>query len=80
MKEPEGQLVRWLEQIQEFDFEVVHRRGKCHQNADALSCLNNADKSECFAKMESPSQSSCSDGAEACAIQASKELLSKIWC
>ena len=26
MKEPEGQLARWLEQIQEFDVEVVHRR------------------------------------------------------
>ena len=24
MKEPEGQLARWLEQLQEYDFEVVH--------------------------------------------------------
>ena len=29
MKEPEGQLARWQEQIQEFDFEVVHSRGSC---------------------------------------------------
>ena len=35
MKGPEGQLARWLEQ--EFDFEVVHRRGSCHQNADAFT-------------------------------------------
>ena len=37
MKEPEGQLARWLEQLQEYDFEVVHRKGCNHLNADALS-------------------------------------------
>ena len=37
MKEPEGQLARWLEQLQEFDFVVIHRRGSSHGNADALS-------------------------------------------
>ena len=36
-KEPEGQVARWLEQLQEFDFHLEHRPGKCHQNADALS-------------------------------------------
>ena len=36
-KEPEGQLTRWLERLEEFQFEVVHRRGKAHCNADALS-------------------------------------------
>ena len=38
-KEPEGQLARWLEKLQEFNFEVVHRRGRKHTNADALSRL-----------------------------------------
>lgn len=38
-KEPEGQLASWLEQLQEFDFEIVHRQGKQHVNADALSRL-----------------------------------------
>ena len=38
-KEPEGQLARWLERLQELDFEIVHRRGKKHTNADALSRL-----------------------------------------
>ena len=38
-KEPEGQLARWLERLQEFDFEIRHRPGKKHQNADALSRL-----------------------------------------
>lgn len=36
-KEPEGQLARWLEQLQEFDFQIMHRRGRSHGNADALS-------------------------------------------
>ena len=36
-KEPEGQLARWLECLQEFSFEIVHRSGKKHTNADALS-------------------------------------------
>ena len=36
-KEPEGQLARWLERLQELDFDIVHRRGKKHTNADALS-------------------------------------------
>lgn len=38
-KEPEGQMARWLERLQEFDFTIVHRRGKKHTNADSLSRL-----------------------------------------
>jgi len=37
-KEPEGQLARWFERLPEFTFTVIHRQGKRHQNADALSC------------------------------------------
>jgi len=36
-KEPESQLARWLEQLEEFDFQIVHRKGNLHSNADALS-------------------------------------------
>ena len=36
-KEPEGQLARWLERLQEFHFCIVHRPGKRHGNADSLS-------------------------------------------
>lgn len=38
-KEPEGQLARWLEKLQEYQFTIVHRQGKKHANADALSHL-----------------------------------------
>ena len=33
----EGQLARWLEEISQYDMEIVHRKGKLHQNADSLS-------------------------------------------
>jgi len=36
-REHEGQLVRWLEQLQEYDFNIVHRVGGKHLNADAMS-------------------------------------------
>ena len=36
-KHPEGQLARWLEQLQEFEFKCEYRPGKTHQNADAMS-------------------------------------------
>uniref|UniRef100_A0A1A8C4P7 Reverse transcriptase RNase H-like domain-containing protein n=1 Tax=Nothobranchius kadleci TaxID=1051664 RepID=A0A1A8C4P7_NOTKA len=37
MKEPEGQLARWLEKLAEYDFEIVHRPGRVHTNADSHS-------------------------------------------
>ena len=39
MKEPEGQVARWLEKLQVYNFEIVHRKGLRHINADALSRL-----------------------------------------
>ena len=45
-KNPEGQLARWIQKRQQYDFQIEHRPGKSHQNADSLSrrpCL----KSEC---------------------------------
>ena len=34
---PIGQQARWLEILEEFDFEILHRPGRQHTNADALS-------------------------------------------
>ena len=34
---PEGQVARWLQQLQEYDFEIQHYPGKSHSNADTLS-------------------------------------------
>ena len=38
MKEPKGQLARWILALQEYTFEIRHRPGKQNVNADALSC------------------------------------------
>jgi len=36
-KEPEGMIARWLSILDTFDFDVEHRKGSLHCNADALS-------------------------------------------
>nr|XP_055054004.1 uncharacterized protein LOC129439426 [Misgurnus anguillicaudatus] len=36
-REPEGQVARWIERLQEFQFTIQHRKGESHQNADGLS-------------------------------------------
>ncbi|CAK1599253.1 unnamed protein product [Parnassius mnemosyne] len=36
-KNPEGQVARWIELLQEYDFVIEYRSGKSHGNADALS-------------------------------------------
>ena len=36
-KEPEGQIARWLEKLQQYDFNVAHGAINTHGNADALS-------------------------------------------
>ncbi|GBM89606.1 Retrovirus-related Pol polyprotein from transposon 297, partial [Araneus ventricosus] len=36
-REPEGQIARWIQRLQEYVFEIQHRKGTSHGNADALS-------------------------------------------
>ena len=36
-KNPNGQLARWLEELSQYDLQLIHRRGKLHINADTLS-------------------------------------------
>jgi hypothetical protein len=40
-----GRLERWIMELQEFQFSVVHKPGKIHSNADALSRLVAHDQS-----------------------------------
>ena len=42
-KAPQGQLARWLETLAEYDFEIIHRSGKKHQNADSFSRMWQAE-------------------------------------
>lgn len=36
-KHIEGQLARWLEELAQFDIEIIHRPGKLHGNSDVMS-------------------------------------------
>ena len=39
-KDIEGQLARWLEELAQYDMQIIHRKGeKTHDDADALSRL-----------------------------------------
>lgn len=57
-RNPEGQVARWIQRLQEYDFDIRHRKGTCHGNADALSrrpcpidcrhCARAEDQYDCF--------------------------------
>ena len=36
-REPEGQVARWIESLSEYTYEIIHRPGVRHGNADGLS-------------------------------------------
>ncbi len=36
-RNPEGQIARWTQILGEYDYEIIHRPGRSHQNADSLS-------------------------------------------
>lgn len=36
-KDLEGQLARWLERLQKYEFEIIYRKEQSHKNADGLS-------------------------------------------
>ena len=42
-KNPAGQLARWLEELSQYDFQLLHRKGKLHVNADVLSRIPDTD-------------------------------------
>ena len=50
--EAKGRLARWIMDLREFDFSVVHRARRIHNNCDALSRLvqTNAHKPDTFTK------------------------------
>ena len=41
---PSGQTLRWFDILANYDFEVLHRPGKLHSNADALSRVSHAEQ------------------------------------
>lgn len=39
IKDPNGRLAQWSIYLQAYEFEIVHRKGLIHSNADTLSRL-----------------------------------------
>jgi hypothetical protein len=57
-KDSQGQLARWLEVLSQYDFEIQHRPGSKHQNADALS-RKDGDHPLCEHQMKGESNVKC---------------------
>ena len=56
----EGQLARWLEELSQYDMDVVHRPGKKHENADGLSRIpDRLEFCECYTAGKTPEQLPC---------------------
>ena len=41
-------MARWLERLQEYDYEIQHRPGRLHNNADALSTRPRRQHGNCL--------------------------------
>ena len=45
----EGQLARWLEELAQYDFKIIHRAGNKHSNADGLSRIpDTVQQCDCY--------------------------------
>ena len=48
-KNMQGQLARWLEELSQYDFHVIHCRGSEHINADQLLLIEDpSEASDCY--------------------------------
>ncbi|KAL5469070.1 hypothetical protein EMCRGX_G030262 [Ephydatia muelleri] len=68
-KEPEGQTARWLEQLAEYNYRVVHRPGRHHTNADSLSRM----------PCKQCGLSEASDGTTCCDAVVQHEIILPTW-
>ena len=66
LKNIQGMLARWLAKLQQFHFEIIHRPGAQHGNADGLSRCPQCDRGACAPNInsdpsdpEQPYASSC---------------------
>ena len=73
-----GRLARWVMDLQEFQFSVVHKPGRLHNNADALSCLLIPHKREALTAFENvrigPSSEDIAQENDNCAITVNPTL------
>ena len=54
MEEPQGMILRWLETLSSYDFDVIFRPGAQHGNADSLSRADHATPLEPGATEDQP--------------------------
>ena len=43
---PKGRRARWMTELQQYEFKIIHRPGKLNANADALSRMYEENKTE----------------------------------
>ena len=53
LKNIQGMLARWLAKLQQFHFEIIHRPGAQHGNADRLSRCPQCDRGACAPNIKS---------------------------
>ena len=60
-KDPQGQMARWLEVLSQYNFDIMHREGRKHQNADALSRQSESSEISCpaYNRNEIPANLPC---------------------
>ena len=46
-KEPTGQVARWIQKLQEYDYKIEYRPNAAHRNADAMSRRPNRKHGDC---------------------------------
>ena len=60
-KDVDGMLARWLARLEEYHFDIRHRPGNQHSNADGLSRCHTCTNPECAGKLSPPIETSESD-------------------
>jgi transposase InsO family protein len=80
-KEPIGQNARWVEQLEEYEFDVQHRPGTRHGNADAMSRHPCPVRSPCTACRPKPEVEQCNavKQIQEDAVDASEILNDDLW-
>ena len=54
LKDATGKLARWALKLQQWDFDIVHRKGSLHQIPDALSRIHEGGLVEAFEELRDP--------------------------
>ncbi|PIK35807.1 Retrovirus-related Pol polyprotein from transposon [Apostichopus japonicus] len=65
----EGQVARWLEVLNTYDYEIQHRAGRLHGNADAISRRPCSDCNHCDKLEEKLTTTNNTDGASCSLIK-----------